>query len=426
MRLRHVAVAARGAAAFLIAGGDESDLAPAMETYAPKSCKFNLLPSSLRPRAYTAVAGEARIHGVFGAPPTVERHAAQLDLPTPGLLTAQAEVGSSNGRVLFGENLPVAGGEETKAFLRGQVGDKEMEIALLFELLSAEVGVSQVDALIAETTCWPARVDLTFIPLPRAPLHWPLSRPQQNSMPPPIAPGFGGGQVLTPPDKGLELTPWGDFDRSIWSATVEAPPRIHRFARFYARATYHFASGPLQLALELYDLEDTPDGAALGPKCALGCLGGAPAFNGQVVDRAVPAGFRYRLRPLAASMPEWTAAVPERGRRCTEFDYRSIAFESRVAPFEVGPSARLCEHSRLPGRAVQSPRISADKLADNGEVVSCRGIWVANVEHEVILEVAEACISRATTHHLDGMALRPVAHPVDEAMGEFTGAPRRL
>ncbi|CAE7684007.1 unnamed protein product, partial [Symbiodinium sp. KB8] len=115
----------------------------------------------------------------------------------------------------------------------------------------------------------------------------------------------------------------------------QVPPRLHRFVRLFLRSSFRFASGPLQLAIELFDLKDTPDGSADSPKCAMGCLGGVPVHNGQVVDHAMPTGFRYKLWLLAASMGEWADALPDTARHCLEFDFEySVQFETKLTPFE--------------------------------------------------------------------------------------------
>ncbi|CAK9056427.1 unnamed protein product [Durusdinium trenchii] len=68
----------------------------------------------------------------------------------------------------------------------------------------------------------------------------------------------------------------------------------------------------------------------------MGCLGGVPVHHGQIVDHAMPTGFRYKLWLLAASMSEWREAVPDKSRHCLEFDFEySVKFEAKLTPFEV-------------------------------------------------------------------------------------------
>ncbi|CAJ1345360.1 unnamed protein product [Effrenium voratum] len=170
-----------------------------------------------------------------------------------------------------------------------------------------------------------------------------------------------------------------------------------------------------QLAIELFDLKDTPDGDADSPKCArgpevkdhrgetdslirvilktwywglakalcgaeaMGCLGGVPVHNGQIVDHAMPTGFRYKLWLLAASMGEWTDALPEKGRHCLEFDFEySAKFEAKLTPFEVGPSAWMCEFARLPKRIVQSPNKLSTEKAMGREYCASLGVGVSS------------------------------------------------
>eukprot|EP00435_Cladocopium_sp_Y103_P003413 s4476_g1.t1 len=166
----------------------------------------------------------------------------------------------------------------------------------------------------------------------------------------------------------------------------------------------------IQLAIELFDLKDTPDGDADSPKCAMGCLGGVPIHNGQIVDHAMPTGFRYKLWLLAASMSEWREVLPEKARHCLDFDFEySVKFEAKLTPFEVGPAAWMCEFARLPRRIVQSPnKLSTEKLGTDGaEYIYGRSIWVRDrfgfppeeaavedMEHEITLEASISADSR--------------------------------
>jgi len=379
----------------------------------------------------------------------------RLDVATDALLTLQTEVhrdtpttlavdifrrgdsAKGGSRVLLGRNMLGAGGEDTKAFLHGLLAGKDQKVDIVFDLVSMDVVSSQVDSKVSEAKCWPVRIDLTAVPVARAALHWPSVCPSEDRLPKSM-----GTNVVVLGDRGLEFSgsadptahtgvphfayrfaeerPWTGFQKPLWSSTLEVPPRLHRFVRFFMRVSFRFASGPLQLAIELFDLKDTPDADADSPKCAMGCLGGVPVHNGQIVDHAMPTGFRYKLWLLAASMSEWREALPDKARHCLDFDFEySVKFETKLTPFEVGPSAWMCEFARLPRRIVQSPnKLSTEKLSSSGaEYIYGRSIWirdrfgfppeeVQDMEHEIMLEVSEACIFRATTHHSDGVDIR--------------------
>ncbi|CAE8637080.1 unnamed protein product [Polarella glacialis] len=437
----------------LVAGQAPQD--SSLEAYSVKSCKYNLLPSSLASRAYSVYTGEVEVHDVFGLPSTTKQHVIQLSVPTDSLLTLSAEVhrdtpttltvdiyrrgeaGKANGRrVLYGKSLLGAGGEDTKSFLHGLLGERDREVDIVFQLASVGVASSQVDSRVAEAKCWPIRLDLTAVPTSRAALHWPTSCPSEDRLPKALDPSSTGSQMVVLGDSGLasesvdlsnggqhfvfrfaDERPWANFERALWSGALEVPPRLHRFVRFFLRVSFRFASGPLQLVIELFDLKETPDGTATAPKCALGCLGGVPVYNGQLVDHAMPTGFRYKLWLLAANMAEWTEALPDTGRHCLEFDFDySARYEQRLTPFEVGPAAWMCEYSRLPTKILQSSsQLSTEKLASQGgDYVGGRSIWirdrfgfppdeVEDMEHDIEIEVSEACVFRATTHHSDGV-----------------------
>eukprot|EP00931_Biecheleriopsis_adriatica_P047865 TRINITY_DN27623_c0_g1_i1.p1 TRINITY_DN27623_c0_g1~~TRINITY_DN27623_c0_g1_i1.p1 ORF type:complete len:1920 (-),score=347.57 TRINITY_DN27623_c0_g1_i1:48-5807(-) len=446
MSLSHCLLAWSIAAQILISVGEAPQDALLMQ-YEVKACKHTLMPTSLESRAYTTYTGEVHVHDVFGLPSTIKRHVLQFSVSSDSLLTLQAEVhrdtpatlaidvyrrgdSSKNGkRILLGKNMLGAGGEDTKAFLHGMLrADKDRDVDIVFNLVSVEVASSQVDSKVSEAKCWPVRLDLTVVPTSRAAMHVPLACPSQDRLPPPM--GGKANQVLVLDGKTFlpmsgdqhysfsfaDERPWGDFKKSLWSSTLEVPPRLHRFVRFFLRTSFRFASGPLQLAIELFDLKDTPDGDAEYPKCAMGCLGGVPVHNGQVVDHAMPTGFRYKLWLLAASMGEWTDAIAEKGRQCLEFDFEySVQFEQKLTPFELGPSAWMCEFSRLPSQIIQSAtQLNPEKLGHDGESVYGRSIWirdrfgmppteVEDMEHRISLDISEPCTFRATTHHSDGV-----------------------
>ena len=251
-----------------------------MQTYAPKSCKYNPIPGALTSRAFTTQAGEVHVHDVFGLPSTLKRHVLHVDVGTQSLLTVQAEVhrdtpatlsvdvyrrgevGKPSGRILFGKNLQGSGGEDTKAFVHGLLGEKDLQVDIVFELASVEVAASQVDSRVAEGRCWPVRLDVTAIPTARSALNWPQRCPSENKLPPTLSPA-GGSEIVVLGDDGLSLKPpkkselhyafrigderpWSGFEQALWSSTVEVPPRLHRFVRFFFRTSYRFASGPVQ------------------------------------------------------------------------------------------------------------------------------------------------------------------------------------
>jgi hypothetical protein len=436
-------------AVFLASGyGQAPEQKESLEKYSVKACKYNLLPQTLGSRAWKNFLGEVHVYDVFGMPAAIKRHVMRLDIDKESFITVQAELhrdtptalsvdvyrrgaaGKAGGRVLSGSNHQGAGGADTKAFVHGVLNEKlNGEVDIVFELIAVEVEASQVDARANQDRCWPVRLDLSVIPTSRAALHWPTRCPSESALPPAL-----GEQVVTLPEEGLKLDapqdsgkhfsfrfggerPQVGFSRSLWTGTIEVPVRLHRFARFFFRVSFRFASSPLQLLLELYDLKDEPDGNAMEPQCTLGCLGGVPVYNGQVFDHAMPTGFRYKVWLLAANLEEWTASSPEiRGRQCTEFDLDySVRYEQRMTPFEVGPSAWLCESTRLPQRIVQTAQPATNaKAKDNLQIVSGRTIWIrdrfgfppeeiSDMEHKIEIVIEEPSIFRATTHHSDGV-----------------------
>lgn len=435
--------------------GTAYEIDEALARYAPKACKFNVIPHSLNSLAYTSHTGEVRVGDVFGLPSTVKRHIIQVSTSTSALLTLQAEVhretpaklmvdvylrgawGSDRpgSRLLSGRQLLGAGGEDAKVFLHGHISESTLELDIVFELSTIEVARSQVDSRVAEDSCWPVRLDISVIPQARAALNWPLVCPRENKVPPTIM-GKSGSTVATLDDAIISLAPrktdlstqpfvihlgrddraGTGFGQSIWDSVIEVPPRLHRFARFFFRVSFRFPSGPLQLVLELFDLKDELDQTALQPTCAMGCLGGVPVYNGQLIDHAMPTGFIYRVWLLqTATMDEWVQAIPVRGRRCLEFDMDySISFQQGMTPFEIGPAAWMCQATRLPSKIIQAKETSAWNGHFEGEIVVARSVWlrdrfsfppneVADMEHKIELEVTEPSIFRATTHHSDGV-----------------------
>lgn len=440
--------------------------------YSPKTCKYNLVPGNLDSRAYTTYTGEVQVNDVFGIPSVIKKHIMLVRVKAPSLFTMQAEIhrdtpvtlsidvfeGKEPADDLSTEKTLGAGGEDTKVFIHGTVAtDGEQVVKVGFEMTPLELAASQVDSRVAEAKCWPIRIDLAIIPHTRAPMHWPDHCVEQTKNPPPIGQNSfwlldDNGKVLSP-----NVPPLGDghyvyrmskerhfagFGRALWSGVVEVPPRMHRFVRLFFRASFRFASNPLQLVVELFDLQDKPDPTEAAPKCPLGCLGGVPVFNGQIIDHAMPTGFRYKIWLLRASMTEWTShRLMPSGRHCIEYDFDySIKFEQGMTPFEIGPSAWLCESTRLPASIIQTADTNKHSELGDGEAIIGRNIWirdrfgfppdeVTNMEHVVTLEVAERSMFRATTHHSDGvdvfiklrapekenklknLACRPVKHP---------------
>lgn len=428
------------ALATCLAGADEQ-----LERYAPKSCKYNPIPSSLRSRAFKAYTGEVRMDDVFGLSSTSKRHTIQMDLSSESLLTMQVELhrdtpatvsvdvyrrgaaGRPENRVITGQNMQGSGGDDTKVFLHGALGEKDLRVDIVFELTAVDMAASQANSHVQESRCHPVRIDLIAVPKERAHLHWPTSCRQEDNLPQSLK----YDSVVTLPNEGLRLPPlkdgyysyrFGDerpvngFGRVLWNAIIEVPPRMHRFARFFLRASFRFSSAPLQLMLELFDIKETPDAEALVPKCAMGCLGGVPVYNGQIMDHAMPTGFRYRIWLLAASMEEWTKVITKPGRQCAEFDMDyNVTYEEKMTPFEVGPAAWLCESARLPWKLIQhSQPLPTDRLVGQDEVVQGRSIWIrdrfgfppdetSSMEHEVEISVSERVLFRASTHHSEGV-----------------------
>eukprot|EP00435_Cladocopium_sp_Y103_P050000 s234_g15.t1 len=147
--------------------------------------------------------------------------------------------------------------QSDQAFLHGLLSGKDHQVDIVFDLVSMDVVSSQVDSKVSEAKCWPVRIDLTAVPVARAALHWPSVCPSEDRLPKPI-----GSNVVVLGDRGLEFSggasathfayrfaeerPWTAFQKPLWSSTLEVPPRLHRFVRFFMRVSFRFASGPLQ------------------------------------------------------------------------------------------------------------------------------------------------------------------------------------
>ncbi|CAL1130539.1 unnamed protein product [Cladocopium goreaui] len=145
--------------------------------------------------------------------------------------------------------------QSDQAFLHGLLSGKDHQVDIVFDLVSMDVVSSQVDSKVSEAKCWPVRIDLTAVPVARAALHWPSVCPSEDRLPKPI-----GSNAVVLGDRGLEFSggashfayrfaeerPWTAFQKPLWSSTLEVPPRLHRFVRFFMRVSFRFASGPLQ------------------------------------------------------------------------------------------------------------------------------------------------------------------------------------
>eukprot|EP00746_Dinoflagellata_sp_MGD_P074024 gnl/MRDRNA2_/MRDRNA2_29958_c0_seq1.p1 gnl/MRDRNA2_/MRDRNA2_29958_c0~~gnl/MRDRNA2_/MRDRNA2_29958_c0_seq1.p1 ORF type:complete len:1710 (+),score=336.57 gnl/MRDRNA2_/MRDRNA2_29958_c0_seq1:304-5130(+) len=130
----------------------------------------------------------------------------------------------------------------------------------------------------------------------------------------------------------------------------------------------------------------------------------------------MPTGFKYKVWLLASNPMEWTSILPGKSRHCIEFDFEYvIKYEEKLTPFEVGPSAWLCEYSRLPTKIMQVKDMRENsKWKDESQTVYGRTIWVrdrfgfppdeiSDMEHTIEVTVTEASIFRATTHHSDSV-----------------------
>eukprot|EP00439_Symbiodinium_sp_Y106_P060844 s896_g9.t1 len=272
----------RGKAMALAKGSEESSSGDSNRPLGQGFSRWpmqRLQPTELASRAFTTSNGEVHVHDVFGLPSTIKRHVMQLTVVSDALLTLQVEVhrdtpstlavdvygrgdsGKGGRRVLWGRNMLGAGGEDTKAFVHGLLSQRDHEVDIVFDLVSVDVEASQVDSTVAEAKCWPVRVDLTAVPTARAGLYWPTACPSEDRLPKPLDAAVGS-QVVVLGDRGLSAggtdaghfvfrfsgeRPWMGFQRSLWSGTLEVPPRLHRFVRLFLRSSFRFASGPLQV-----------------------------------------------------------------------------------------------------------------------------------------------------------------------------------
>jgi len=86
-RLEWIRVLLVTALVLAVQGDDSID---SMLKYISKTCKYNVLPSSLSSRAFTKHTGEVHVSDVFGVPSSVKQHIMQINFPSQSLFTLQA------------------------------------------------------------------------------------------------------------------------------------------------------------------------------------------------------------------------------------------------------------------------------------------------------------------------------------------------
>ncbi|CEM11840.1 unnamed protein product [Vitrella brassicaformis CCMP3155] len=416
--------------------GDVSDaeLNQAAEKYNPKSCKYHPIPSTFDSIGYLQYNGEVYLGDVFGIPDDVHEHTLAFKVKKRSIITASVEVhrdslaevkvdlykGSENHvsgeyakPVLWGTQMPGAGGDNAKCYLTGDIDNKGEDYRLVFKI-TADLAQDEpgADARWRKSSCFPVRVDITVVAIWRMPYHIPSSCPGTSGLPvkrEKITLDDKGFHDSNPPSKPYVYVfthdrVWNPFKREVWSLVVDVPPRLHRFVRFFLRSTFRFISGPFQILIELFDLNTTPDETATEPSCQMGCIGATPIYNGQVMDHAMPSGFTYKLWLLAGE-PMY---LSDSKTHCMEFDLEvDIKYESKLTPFEVGPQSWMCTNARLPAKIVQSDSHNTDDLevgTIEGRALHIRDWFgfppdeLEEMKHVVTLDVREPSLFRVTTH----------------------------
>ncbi|XP_026190358.1 uncharacterized protein LOC113146624 [Cyclospora cayetanensis] len=386
------------------------------EKYSPPNCKYHPLPSSLNSFGFVSYNGELLINDVFGLPgiSEVEEQLIAFFIPDSveegrSLLSVSVDIHRDNFvefkhlelyRYKRTEHPPVlfnhtsgnasavaarrrtavqtatimegAGGAKTRAMLSALLTGAERDS--VFYLIIAVSPVSGHPPLGPEDIasrhllpCHPLRLDLALVPYTRMHFHMPTSCPPASFLPsaaPEVTLDDEGLTFSGSPEKPFVLNfageeSWKPFSRAVFQTSIRVPPRLHRFVRFFMKASFRFISGPFQLMLELFDEESPPDASATAPECALGCLGGTPTFNGQLFDHAMPTGYVYKIWLLAGD-PMY---FEDRNTQCMEFDFEySVKFESRMTPFEVTAHSWMCPYARLPGLIVQLKHDTEDTI----------------------------------------------------------------
>jgi len=415
------------------------------DKYDPKACKHHPLPSSLSSFGYLNYNGEVYIGDVFGVPDSVTSHSIVFAVTNDkAIITVSAElhrdslaeiqldlykksqVDSAGAQmpIIFGTVTDGAGGEKTKAFLTGQIGDKDQsnEYELRFKVKGLELSQDQPGGSKGwdKASCFPVRLDLAVVSFARILLHIPKNCPPVSQLPPTsnkLVLSDNGIHHRSPDSKPYVFVfknerTWKPFKRAVWSQTIDVPTRLHRFARFFTRLSFRFVTGPFQVLLELFDVGETPSVDALRPSCRMGCMGGTPIYNGMMLDHAMPSGFTYKVWVLAGE-PMY---IDDVNTQCMEFDLEfHVKFEPRLTPFELGPQAWMCANSRLPRAIVQKDALQTEDLGTGtiqGRNIRIRDLFGfppdedTALSHKISLEVTENSLFRFSAYKGSSIGVR--------------------
>lgn len=310
--------------------------------YNPKSCKYHSLPKTLDTHGYLNYDGEVYIADVFGIPQVSKEEVIRFTIGknvnykafiavsaelhrdsasefvymdlykashrepfavqyTHSQETIDNKVNEMRGRAIrWGDRVYGAGGEKSKAFFNYEISSDGEELYEIVFSIKEMVNLSQdgagIESMWKKSSCLPIRLDLAIVPVHKMTNHIPKHCPKFSYLPtvhPHIVlneSGIGEMNEVSKPYvyvfDGNRI--WKPFEKAVWTITVDVPLRMHRFVRFHARVSFRFISGPFQILIELYGKDETPNDLDEKPECHMGCMGGTPTFNGQLLDHAMP------------------------------------------------------------------------------------------------------------------------------------------
>lgn len=437
-------------------------------------------------------------------PPSLEHHVSAK--PVGNLVGDVPGTGGSSSRKLY------------QSALDGSESDQGTLYTIVFTIQTtgndaADVtdGGAEGSMATVDQACLPARLDISLVPVSEQLLHWPVLCPTAPLDPPSVSTrgllsyiaGNAGDAnratlgdtpialesrqeqtakqtlpdgtkstlpapytfLLDPKEMntaGANMSP--EFVRTVWSSTIIVPRRKNRFARVYVHINFRFATVPLLLVLERYNLEDAVpqdvtssstsplslDTFARLPSCEKKCFGGATVHNGQVLDHAVPSGFQYKIWLIASNVHRnWDlnaggsagadAAAKKTGGQlagafgsaakgwgagwlgstgaaqfCVEYDmFYKISYEAKLASFELGQHDALsCRQARLPDKLVQENAVHADTQLNHvaGRHINLRDFYgfpknsLREMEHSVKIVATEESLFRLSLYQTSASA----------------------
>lgn len=280
----------------------EDEYSSSSRRYDPKNCKFHPLPIDLDSIGYLGYNGETYVGDVFGIPDNSKSHSIIFTIHSKGVITLSAElhrdvlvdmsveifslssssIDGSPLRVLKGSNTYGAGGERTKAFLTGEIGDRDHSnrYEIVFTVSSTDIsreatGGEGATNSINKSSCFPVRLDIAIVPMSRILSHISDSCTSEVRLPPTysdriIVTGETPYSFSSEPNKPFSFPfvtnepQWRPFEKVLWTEEIFVPAKMHRFVRFYSQASFRFVTGPIQLLIEL--LPDVDEDITSGPE----------------------------------------------------------------------------------------------------------------------------------------------------------------